>query len=152
MEISKAIEIASLLAKGINPNTRKPFDDGKARDKAHNNTNKVNQQAKYSPPPQNISAEQAPLLSPQMLLQNPAARKHMHQVSEALVRLMADVHHGSQFEVLDDYLARRRKECMPSLRMIGIDDDNGWALIKAHWTIQYWQERAVRAELLLNAK
>jgi hypothetical protein len=118
VEISKAIEIASLLAKGINPNTRKPFEGGSARDKAHRHTNKVNQQSNSSPPPQNIPVEQAPELSLQLLFQNPAARKHMQQISEVLVRHMSDVHHGSQFELLDDYLALRRKECRPSLRMI----------------------------------
>ena len=146
MEISKALEIASLLAKGINPNTREPFEDGKAG----GNANKVNQPSNLSPLPPNTPT---PVQSPQLPLQSPAARKHMYQVSEALVRLMADVHRGSQIELLDDYLARRRKECIPSLGMIGIDDDNGWPLIQAHWTTQYWQERAIRAELLLkNAK
>ena len=150
MEISKAFEIASLLAKGINPNTREPFEDGKARGNAHHNASKANQPDSASALLLSTPTSAQP---PQSPLQSPTARKHMHQVSEALVRLMADVnHHGSQFESLDDYLARRRKECMPSLRMIGIEDDNGWALIKAHWTIQYWQERAIRAELLLNAK
>lgn len=152
MEINKTIEIACLLAKGMNPNTRELLEDRKARENAHHKTNNANQPSDPSTPPQNIPIEQTSVLSPQLLLQNPAARKQIHQVSDTLVRLMADVQHGSQFELLDDYLARRRKECMPSLRMIGIEDDNGWALIKAHWTIQYWQERAIRAELLLNAK
>jgi len=135
MEIDKAIAIASALAKGIDPATGQPLAD-----------------QKFQRPARSDAKEQKPVRVPAMT-KNATVEKYLYQVSEALVRHMADAHRGSdKIESLDDYLARRRKECMPSLRMIGADSDNGWPLVQAHWTIQYWEERAMRAELLLKQR
>lgn len=132
-DISRALEIASSLAKGIDPETGQPLSDQKALDTLPSSTN---------------AKQRVRLPSP---ARSPAVQKYMYQVSEALVRHMADAHRGTEgSESLDDYLARRRKDCMPSLRMIGAEDESGWVLIQAHWTTQYWQERAIRAELLLK--
>lgn len=133
MDINRALEIASSIAKGINPETGKPIGDQKSPGTRAAN---VNTKERARPP------------SP---ARSPTVQKYMYQVSEALVRHLADAHRGKdQIESLDDYLARRRKDCMPSLRMIGAEDESGWALVQAHWTILYWQERAIRAELLLK--
>lgn len=49
---------------------------------------------------------------------------------------------STQPEPLDEYLARRRAECGPSLRMIGAEDGEGWLFVKLFWTLEYWRQRA----------
>ena len=135
MKIDRALEIASALARGLDPDTGQP----------------LNKQNALESLPRRKKREES--LRTTLPKRSPSVEKYMYQVSEALVRHMADAHRGAEdLESLDDYLVRRRKECMPSLRMIGADTDTGWHLIRPLWTIQYWEERALKAELLLKRR
>ena len=51
---------------------------------------------------------------------------------------------------LDEFLAKKRAEFLPSLRAIGADDGEGWSLVKLQWTVEYWKERALVSEAKLR--
>lgn len=57
---------------------------------------------------------------------------------------------ASATQNLDEYLANKRAEFLPSLRAIGADDGEGWSLVKLQWTVEYWKERALLAEAKLR--
>lgn len=48
------------------------------------------------------------------------------------------------------FLSKKRAEFLLSLRAMGADDGERWLLVKLQWTVEYWRQRAFRAESRLR--
>jgi len=84
------------------------------------------------------------------------SKKSASTISKEQLALVQSVAEANSFDTLllqeHEFLSKKREEFLPSLCAMGAEDGEKWLLVKLQWTVEYWRERALRAESKFRSK